>query len=411
MNRLLLSGLIFLLLAGEGCEKRDRINPFDPENPDTGGVPFLLDARAGDSRTELEWEPADLAGIVAVRIERRDPENQIIDLSPDGLDPGLKRYTDLTPANGTEYAYRLELELHSGARLLTEWDAATPGDAIPWVVDSDGGGLSRITPDARDRLLQVRSGYWFLDLAVDTTDASVWSVDYLDGFLYQHDFDGTELLRVSVAGARAVDVDRIDGRVWVGSFDRQLVERVNRSGEVDWLDAEAGSVEDLLAVSAGGIWLCNREGEIRIYGEDQLLGSVAGFDMPVALAHSEEGRVLLLERGSGEVRRFDEDGGFDLASNAELIEPLDLCSDGDRGAWVADIGREGLVHLDDRLFEVGFVPFPGILGVTWDDRDSLLWVAGGGRVEIRSADGEFVSGQTIGPRPLKIELTHSPVPE
>ena len=41
-----LTVLLVLLALSAGCIDRERTNPFDPGNPDTEGVPSLLDARA-----------------------------------------------------------------------------------------------------------------------------------------------------------------------------------------------------------------------------------------------------------------------------------------------------------------------------------------------------------------------------
>src|SRR4029453_5972282 len=44
-----------LVLVSAGCSNRDRNNPFDPGNPDTGGMPPDFRAIADDRKNTLTW--------------------------------------------------------------------------------------------------------------------------------------------------------------------------------------------------------------------------------------------------------------------------------------------------------------------------------------------------------------------
>jgi hypothetical protein len=325
-----LAPVSLIVWAAAACEERERANPFDPDNPDTRGVPALLDARAGDEIVDLAWDLRAIEGIARNRVQRRFRDDVVKVLTPEGLDPQVRTYRDLSPENGVRYEYRLELELSGGERVVSAWDSATPGDAIPWVADSDGGGLSRLTPDARDRVLRIGQG-WIVDLAADPLDPGIWSVDYLNGTLLRHSLAGTQLLRVSLPGARAVAVDLDSSGVWVASFDRRLIERRRRDGSFAWSDSSAGYVEDLLAVAPSGVWLANRDGEIHLYRDDRRLVTVTELRHPIALAGDRDGRILVLERGTelgpARVRRYDR-FGIPLGSSDEVFSaPTDLTQD------------------------------------------------------------------------------------
>lgn len=400
---------VLLVLVASGCEQRDRANPFDPRNPDTGGVPPLLSSRAGNGQVALSWDVEPLDGVVRTYLHRRFREGVVKPLTPNGLDPSVHEYVDPSPQNDVRYEYRLELEIVGGERAFSAWDAATPGDAVPWVADSDGGGLSRLTPDARDRILRLGSG-WILDVAVDSLDASVWCVDYLNGLLLHYDLEGSQLLRVSVPGARAVAVDRDSASVWVGSFDRRRLERRWRDGGPAWSDSTAGYVEDLASASPDGVWLVNRDGDLRLYRDDHAIVSITELRHPISLAAEPGGSILVLERGTenapARVRRYDPFGIPLGTSTGAFSSPSDIAEDGAGGGWVADPGRGGLVHLGAGLDETGFVPFAGVLGVTWDARSRYLWVAGSFGVSILNEQGSAISGLALGPRPIKVEVLH-----
>jgi hypothetical protein len=402
-----LAAAVSLLLAS-GCERRDRANPFDPRNSNTGGVPSLLSTLAGYRQVDVAWDVEDLDGVERVYLYRRLIDGAVTPLTPEGVEPSVHSHRDFSAQNDVDYEYRIELTITGGERAVSAWDAATPGDAVPWVADSDGGGLSRITPDARDRVLRLGRG-WVLDVAVDSLDPGVWCVDYLDGLLLRYGLDGSERLRLSIPGARAVAVDLDSVSVWVGSFDGRRLERRWRDGGAAWSDSTAGFVEDLLAASPSGVWLANRDGELRLVRDDHVLVRITELRHPIALAAG-PGVIYVLERGTEQgparVRRFDAFGIPMGASDATFSSPADISGDGQLGVWIADPGRGGLVHLNGALSEDGFVPLAGVLGVTWDERAQRLWVAGSFGVKILDAAGGTVSGLPMGPRPIKVEVLH-----
>jgi hypothetical protein len=260
-----------------------------------------------------------------------------------------------------------------------------------------------MTPDGRDSILRIGLGWWTLDLAADTLESAIWSVDYFGGTLYQHALDGREMLRASLTGARAVAVDLDGESIWVGSFDLQRLERRRRDGTVAWAADGVGWVEDLLAVAPNGVWLCSQSGELRLY---RLIASYTNVEWPVALAHSGQGRILVLDRSAGRVIRLTPLGIPEAHSDPVLVDAVGICRDDGWGAWVADPGRGGLVHLNHALQETAFVAREGALGVAWEERNERLWVVGSGGLDVRDASGRFLSGAEIGPRPVEVEFLY-----
>ncbi len=396
------------LLSGAGCEKRDRSNPFDPSNPDSHGVPSLLTARATDHRVDLSWELGGVEGIARVNILRRSVSGGVEEaINPIGIDPSIHAYIDDRVENDTTYVYRLDLELATGGHLTTALEKATPGDAIPWVADSDGGGLTRLTADARHPLSTFGGGLWFLDVAADSARGTIWTAEYIGGTVYEFDSGGGEILERPLAGARAVAVD-VSG-VWDGSFDTGIVERRRFDGTLAASDTTGGHIEGLFSFRPSEVWVPVVEGRIRIYTEEagQLhFVEINGFIRPVAVTAS-GGKAFVLDRGDGSMSRFSLDGNLEARSPLGLlVDPTDLAPDGLGGIWVCDPGRGGLVRFDAAFNQIAYVPIGAVLGVTWD-RGSL-WVAGGMGVMILDRNGATKSGLSIGPRPIRVAVLHAP---
>jgi hypothetical protein len=154
------------------------------------------------------------------------------------------------------------------------------------------------------------------------------------------------------------------------------------------------------------VWAACATGEVRFYRDNENLFSISDFQRPVAFALSGANRLFVLDHDAREVREFDY-AGFPMGTTgAVLTNPTDVEGDGADGIWVADEGRGGLVHFDGRLREIGFLPAPGVIGVTWDARDRLLWTAGDGRVRRLDPQGNLVSDLSVGARPIKVALFH-----
>lgn len=403
--------LLVGLLAIAGCEERERANPFDPSNPDTGGIPFLLDARAAHGRVDLVWETGGISGIGLARVFRREaPDGPIVSLTPGGVDPALLAYTDQGALDGVEYEYRLEFELSSGTALPTRWDQARPGPEIPWVADSDGGGLARLTPDGRDLVERIERGRWFLDLAADTVANAIWSADYLAGKILKHASDGgSASVTWDMPQARAVALGAGGERVVAGSFGDGRIEERDADGRLLWSDATGLYLEDLIVASDGAVWvggrLAEETGEIQIYRDRVLSARRPGFGHPVAMVE-EDRAIIVLDARKGSLFRFALDGSSGGRSDSVLVDPRDLCPDGEGGVWVADRGRAALVRFDRELKESASVPLPGVLGITRDARGGRLWAAGEEGIHVLDRAGSTVSRLALGPRAIKVELLY-----
>jgi hypothetical protein len=382
-------GILAVVCVIPGCASRERTNPFDPDNPDTGGTPALLRVLADDRSVHLRWDLSGFEGVRQVRILRQ-PEGGAEETAYfyDGAGPGAE--LDSLVENGRTTAYRLEV----GAQptpLSTAVVQATPGGSEPWVGDASGGGVVRLTPDGRGVLFRAESGRDLVGLAMEE-DGSLWAADYGYDAVIRIARDGERREVFDLEGANTLAVDAADGRLWVGSFDQRTVFLLEGDGRIDWADPGAGLVENVRAAPGGGAWVASRDHTVSLLREGAVLFREDDFAWPLGLACDRAGRAWVTDRDTsgvhphGGVYRYEPGGVRREKSPVLFSSPRDVEPDGDDGAWVADpeLRGGGVAHLDRSLHEQGFVPCPGAEAVAWDPVNRRLWVCRptAGRLEV-----------------------------
>jgi len=383
----LLPILIAAGLAASGCGSRERINPFDPGNPQTSGRPSGFVALAADREVTLRWNAVSGTSLAGFRLYRRGPGDTDFRALTDILGPNVTSFRDIPVANGWDYAYRLYYVFASGLGSQPAEDTATPGSARPWLVESGGTDLVRLTPDGR-HVLSRRGGFGSTtDVGVNPRNGDVWVTDEGRGTVVVVYPDSG--VTVEVAGfsrPRAVAVDAGDGTAWICDQGRNRVYQLRRNGNFVPLSIGPVDVPVDAAVEPvdGFVWLCDlgsglvarydasaqqwatavpgparvafdpsaREGWVssfehgtvtRLSGLGQVLGTFSGFTAPLGIAvDSQRGRIWVADPYAGRVTALERDGreAFRVTGLADAGE---LAVDEFTGeAWVV-LGTSGAV--------------------------------------------------------------------
>ncbi len=401
-------GLALLAGLAASCDPRERANPFDPGNPDTGGAPTVLQALSDDGAVDLRWDVRSFEDVHAVRLLRR-PEGGAEEIAFVFAGSGPDATTDRGLANGQAWHYRLEV-VTAPASVFSAEAIATPGGSAPWIADARAGGAARLTPDGRGVRFRAEPGRDLLDLTMEE-DGSLWAADYGYGAVVRIDRTGRRQEEFVLPGASTVALDAADGTLWVGSFDQRAVFHLQRDGVVRWTDPAAGLIERVRAAPQGGVWAVSRDRSVSFLFDDEVWFRAGDMAEPVGLAVDSLGRAWVADPAAGVVYRIWP-GGFPIeASSAAFQTPRDVEPDGAGGAWVADSGRGGVVHLDDSLLEQTFVPCAGARGLAWDAANQRLWVTRpeDGRVEVfavsagsRAEEARLLASCDLGGRPVVV---------
>ena len=252
-----------------GCSDRERLNPIDPLNPKTGGIPVGLSVISLRDTVKLSWQALELRSLSGYRIYRRTNNNASFSVI-DSVAGNMQSFSEVGLALGVHYVYRITA--YSGATESNPSDTVgiTPGPAFTWIADAASQSIFKLTHDGLHQIFRAGSfqrpsrlqanpktgQLWVLDgvtqelrrveangavsairivlsrpidLAVDSVENSVWVVDRGVG-VFKYDGNGVQLAQVSLPEVIAIDFHYPAGELWALDGKQKKLWRINRSG-------------------------------------------------------------------------------------------------------------------------------------------------------------------------------------
>jgi DNA-binding beta-propeller fold protein YncE len=377
-----------LALAALGlasCSQRERANPFDPQNPNTSGRPSAFVALAGDREARLRWRGESGGSLAGYQLYRRSPGESEYRAITDVLGTEVTTFRDFPLVNGQDYAYRLYFVFVYGLGSRPAEDVATPGAAIPWLIEAGGPDLVRITADGR-RVADRRGGYGATtDLAANPGDGTVWIADEgLGRVVIYSPSSGVTVSVPQLDRPRAVAVDPFDGTGWVCDVGQNVVHHFRPQGDkasepiapLEWpvdvaVDPQDGSVwvcelgadrvgrfdatepiwrKSVPAPSRAAVDSATRDGWITSYAagavtrigiSGQPVQTFTGFTSPLGVAvDARRGRIWIADPGAGEVVALRRDGSVEFRV-AALPDVGEISVDPGTGEAWAVLGDAG----------------------------------------------------------------------
>lgn len=373
------------VLVLTGCDERDRTNPLDPANPDTGGIPDWLRATADHRAVDLRWEapPADgLDRIEVLRSIEGGPPVPVLSTE----NPSITSFRDSTVTNGDSLAYRLDLVRVDGSRLSLPEKSATPGPTVPWILTNTPFGLVRATPDARGTRLRGGTTGTLFDAQTTPDGSELWAIDFYGDALVHFTAAGEVLSRIIVDLPYRMALDAEREVVWTGTWALGL-QPVVRAFRTDGTPLErfdlTGEIRDLTVDPATGACYVARGtagGVTRLaVGESPLQSDVDDTVMLVGITGG--GQVVAVNPIDDELHLL---AATDLAflSVRTLDEtPLAVIT-AEVGIWVAE-GAAAITRRDESLDVAETLDGEAsVVDLALDRSTRSLWVAapGAGRV-------------------------------
>ncbi|HEY2956534.1 MAG TPA: NHL repeat-containing protein [Candidatus Eisenbacteria bacterium] len=324
-----------------GCSAREHANPFDPENPSTGGRPAGFVALAGTGLVELRWTSPAIEGDFQFQLFRRIQGESEFQALGSRLPGSTTSYFDFGLTNGLLHEYRLYYVFSGQPGGLPADDAGTPGPLRPWCADLSRRTLIESTPDGRHVLTETGGFLGPTFVAVDSTQGAVWVSDTYDGqvVVINPTSPGSRRVFQDLTEPVAIALDPIDQSAWVCDQGRNALYHFPPAS----VPGTGTRISDVLK--------------------------------PIGVACDPgDGTVWVCERGRDQVRRFSRTGTPLTAT--PLAAPSRVAVDSLNGdAWVTSLDGARVVRFSAAGAAQDTVPLAGPVGIAVDARRGRIWVA------------------------------------
>ncbi len=212
------------------CTERSRLNPLDPQNPQTGGKPTGLRVISDLDTVRLRWNTLAIRDLPGFNVYRKLPAENEFSLIGQTSAP-TNVFEDLSDRYGVLHSYRITARVAGLETPPSEEATITPGPTVVWVADIDNRAVIKLTHDGRHEILRSRA---FIDpfrLKVDKRRGTVWVLEDFSGNFGRLDQNG-QLLGISERFFEAVGLalDAEDGSIWVGDNNEKRVWHFDREG-------------------------------------------------------------------------------------------------------------------------------------------------------------------------------------
>lgn len=334
-----------------GCAERERRNPLDPLNENTGGMIAGFGALAGNAQVEVRWQRLPQPDVANYRLLRWRPGETPAYLS-DTYGSGIAGAVDSLIPNDVTFIYRLVARFTSGDSAVSPPDTATPGTRRLVALSAGVPALVGLTPDARDVLYTLATSEAYEDMEVDRTRNVLWLTVPGEGRVFRTYFDGQLAgATLELDGPADVSVSNQRGIGWL-ALPNDLVVRAYGPdlNSTTPFDAVPG-VGEAHVVEAGTadltVWIGNESGVVyRITPEGgPVLGSwnLGARVIAIALDEAIERAWVATRSASGDViYRIDGADSSVTALPGVWSNVADLEFEaGSRSLWISERGPPG----------------------------------------------------------------------
>lgn len=400
------------------CADRERLNPIDPQNPETGGKPVGLKIYSEFDVITLSWDPIQVQELMGYHVYRKitgESAFQIVRL----VAADSNQFTDINVNYTRRYSYRIAAVTAEYESPLSDSISIIPGATVIWATDVDNRRIIKISHDGLHEIRRYAVDGYPWDIVIHPADRSIWYADIFLGFIYQIKDDSYRKY-VSNNWAEPVDLalDIERGIVW-GADIRGMIFKITPLSSDSLQEITSVEFQSPYAVAVnqwrGDCWVADPSAR-KVFIISELTATIRScpidFYFPIALAiDNSDGSCWVAD--SSRILKINATGTTIIASNEDFhyANTLDLNQATDE-LWVIDAGSNEsnprIVKLDGAgnfLLEVTELAYPKNIVVNPENNGCVVADVSTGKIYRLSATGEVLSeiGNYYFPRGLAIE--------
>lgn len=405
-----------LLVLFFHCADRQRANPIDPYNRDTGGKPVGLHIYSEFDTIVLSWQRITVKRLKGYNIYRKlAGESSFTLIHLTSIDS--TKFFDRKVAYDLYYRYRISVVTDDYESSLSDSIGIIPGPTNIWITDVDDRRIIEISHDGLHEIQRIPTDGYPWDVEIDPRNRSVWYSDVLWGAVYHRTNSDWKPFFSSdrIWQPKDIELDSKRNVLWAADENGQIIQIATDSeGELKIIRHEKIKTPQSLAVDpiSGQCWVADPEARLVLqisHSGNRITEAQSNFFRPLAVAiDSRNGSCWVAD--SSRLVKLLSNGQPQLAVVDELKYAYALDVNQDTGeVWVVDIGNEPTLskfdELGQRLLQVTGFTFPQAVTVNLHDDSCVIVDTGSGKVIRVSADGTVMSeiGGYYYPRGIMIE--------
>jgi len=213
------------------CSDRERLNPLDPSNPVTHGVPQDLELSSNKKNISIRWSKINNNSITGYNIWRTQSDQEKLTLVKT-LPEEFTSTSDTVFYYDTTFSYRLSAITDSWESPKTNPQSIIPGPFNYWIADYYQGIVSRISYDGAHVLSQ---NYIYTPIAIDIDPVHkiLWLGRASPPQIVRFDFNGeAQLMQELISSPIDIAVDSTSGDVFVANLSATELKHFNYKGEL-----------------------------------------------------------------------------------------------------------------------------------------------------------------------------------
>ena len=405
--KLFLLYTLFTLIISITCSKRERLNPIDPQNPETNGKIEKIYLSSYKEQVTLEWNPVhinnDFPGYKIYKKADIEPEFVFYSL----VSPDSNIFIDNDVEYGHKYSYQVSVLADDFESTLSDTISISPGPTCIWVSDIYINSLIRLTHDCSHEIERIRIDGEPRDLFLDQPTNTIWFADVLTNDVYNYDLTlQKQNVIASFQYSNPFDfaVSEKFNQVWIADDRLGKVIVINKQGELlkEFEGFEYPYSIDINQTD-GSCCICDlkKKSVIRISTQFDTLFCFENLLRPTNVSVVDNSGDCWIA-DSSRVIRLNSDGEIVCTIATNFYNALYLAADKELGScWVLDVAYyipvSKLYYFTPngtKIFEIENLNWPENLTVNQNDHSCIVAESGGGRFVKIMQDGEFFGQKT-----------------